>query len=436
MSGAEASAGYWPSPWPCEDGGPTRRQVLAPATGGGLGGSLRHRTSRDALGATMIVLRDPGEVFLQGNTFAGPDTTAWVERIDPISLRATQRSPDLAGGPFWAGGMAAHRNGSLYVTYGRSCHRLDATTLEPVVSAELPRPRPYNSLLILPDGNLVMKDLCGGGAGHAITNGDTGSQLVVLEPDGLSVIADLELTEGSIARLSAASDSSTGVPTVFVVGDQSLHAIRWDPAGRQLVASGAPRRYLRRKGQTFGWDPVIADGSAWFLDDGEGTTGFGPSFFGKGVSTAPLHLVRIDLADPDAPPTYTEVCGRPGGLVANPPVVDTTRKIVVGYDSGNGVVKGWHYPADPQEPLVPLWQLDQHHAGHMLLDEVTGRLLTYDYDHERGQDQVRILDLASGQTLERLDGGGPVQTVLFPAPGWHEDVYTVSFTTITRIYAD
>jgi hypothetical protein len=48
-------------------------------------------------------------------------------------------------------------------------------------------------------------------------------------------------------------------------------------------------------GQTFGWDAVIEDGFAWFLDNGDGTRGFGPSFRGKGVSTAPLHLVRVPL---------------------------------------------------------------------------------------------------------------------------------------------
>ena len=43
-----------------------------------------------------------------------------------------------------------------------------------------------------------------------------------------------------------------------------------------------------------------------------------------------------------------EVCGRPGGLVANPPVVDEARGVVVGYDSGNGVMTG--FDLDSLEP--------------------------------------------------------------------------------------
>jgi len=426
-------AGYWPSPWPCEDGGPTRQQTLPAAAGLAFAGASPTVTSRTVFGANMTVLRDPGEVFLQGNTLGGPDTTAWVERIDPTTLEPKLRSPDLAGGPFWAGGIAAHRNGSLYVTYGRWCHRLDADTLEPIASTELPRARPYNSLLILPDGNLVMKDFCGGTGAHAITNSDTGSQLVVLEPDRLAVIAELELPEGSIARLTATAEPTAAAATLHVVGDQSLHTIGWNPTTRQLTERHAARRYLTQDGQTFGWDAVIADGSAWFLDNGEGTATFGPSFRGKGVSTAPLHLIRFDLADPAAPPTYTEVCGQPGGIIANTPLIDPVRKIAVGYDSGNGVLAAWHYPQEASAPLVPLWQRDQHHAGHMLLDVDGGRFLTFDYDHDDGQDHATIVDVATGDVIERIATGSPVQTVLFPSPGWNDDAYVVSFTTIARI---
>ncbi|MGI8662255.1 MAG: hypothetical protein ACR2LQ_03475, partial [Acidimicrobiales bacterium] len=152
--------GYWPSPWPCEDGGPTRQQTL-PAAGLAFTGASPTVTSRTVFGANMTVLRDPGEVFLQGNTLGGPDTTAWVERIDPTTLEPNLRSPDLAGGPFWAGGIAAHRNGSLYVTYGRWCHRLDADTLAPIASTELPRSRPYKADSIGRRNTSIMEVLMG-----------------------------------------------------------------------------------------------------------------------------------------------------------------------------------------------------------------------------------------------------------------------------------
>ena len=128
--------GYWPSPWPCEDGGP--RRSAAP-DGPGLGlrpGETLTVTTRTAV-ATMVVLREPGEVFLTGHTF-GPESTAWVERVDPLTLAPLARSPDLPGGPFWPGGIAAHANGTLYVTYGSWCHRLGADC-QPLASRRLPQ---------------------------------------------------------------------------------------------------------------------------------------------------------------------------------------------------------------------------------------------------------------------------------------------------------
>ncbi|MGZ4730477.1 MAG: hypothetical protein ACXWB2_22400, partial [Acidimicrobiales bacterium] len=88
--------GYWRSPWPAEDGGPTRRQTPSgsPARPGldlSPGRTLR-ATTRSAFAPTMCILRDPGEVFLLCHTI-GPDTVSWVERIHPESLETELRSP-------------------------------------------------------------------------------------------------------------------------------------------------------------------------------------------------------------------------------------------------------------------------------------------------------------------------------------------------------
>ena len=152
--------GYWPSRWPGEDGGPQRTQ--APRSGTGLGlrpGEQLEVVSRDAAAATMVVLRDPGEAYLLRHT-GGPDAISWVEQIDPESLEPIVRSPDLPGGPTWPGGLAAHANGSLYVAFGRHVHRLGPDTV-PIATRRLPRDRPYNSFVILPDGHLVTKDFGG-----------------------------------------------------------------------------------------------------------------------------------------------------------------------------------------------------------------------------------------------------------------------------------
>src|SRR5262249_60750172 len=108
-------------------------------------------------GGGWVVPRAPGGAFLAGPPF-GPDSHAWAERLAPEPLAPRARSPELPAGPWWPGGVAAHCNGSLYVTCGRWCHRLDAGCA-PLAVRELPRDRPYHSLLVLPDRHPAMQDL-------------------------------------------------------------------------------------------------------------------------------------------------------------------------------------------------------------------------------------------------------------------------------------
>ncbi len=412
---------YWPGPWSCEDGGPARLQTPRTASLRSLGPGVELDVVwRTVPAATMAVTRDPGQLYLLRHT-AGDEAISFVECIDPVTLDELGRSPDLAGGPTWPGSLAAHANGSLYVVFGNHAHRLDAG-LTVVASATLPRHRPYNGFVILPDGHLVTKDFAGSRPGTPVTAGEREAcELVVLDPDTLEIVDRCLLSEPSVARLSAHGDE------VFVVGDTSLLRVRWD--GRLHPDEHAPVRYRTLAGQTYGWDCVIALGAAWFLDDGDGSEGYTGTLFGHGLSEAPLHLVRMDLAGGGC--TMVEVCGRPGGLIANPPVIDADRSIAVGYDSGNAVMSAFTIGRNGM--LTPRWQRHQHHAGHLLLVPESGALVTGDYDADRRMDQVVVLDIRSGDELARADTGSPVQSVLFPAAGFVDDLYLCTFTTITRV---
>jgi len=379
-------------------------------------------THRDVLAATMVVLRDPGEAYLMRHT-VGVDAISFVERFHPETLEVIERSPDLIGGPTWPGGMAVHANGSLYVAFGRHLHRL-APDCSIIATRELPRNRPYNSFVILPDGNLALKDFAGSHIGAApYAPGVTEpSELLVVEPEGLEIIARLELTEPSIARISADGDD------IFVVGDTSLIRIRWDGPDRSLTTTlVAPYRTI--DGQSYGWDPVIDAGAAWFLDNGEGSERFIGTFRGQGISPAPLHLVRVDLASGEV--TLTEICGLPNGLVANPPAIDPVRRVAIGYDSSDGVVAAFSFTDDGA--LTPLWQRQMNHACHPLRFADTGEVLLGDHDQNRGTDQLVVLDIATGAEKARVDTGSPVQGVVFPCVGFGRDVYLVTLTTLTRV---
>ncbi len=187
-------------------------------------------------------------------------------------------------------------------------------------------------------------------------------------------------------------------------------------------------RYRTIEGQTYGWDAVLALGAAWFLDNGEGSERYAGTFRGQGISAAPLHLVRVDLDT--AAVTLTEICGFPNGVVANPPVVDEERRIVVGYDSGNGVLVAFDIAADGS--TTERWRRDQNHACHPLLFPDTGELVTNDHDATRMADEIVVLDIETGDERVRVDAGSPLQSVVFPAAGFGRDFYYCSFAAISQ----
>ena len=411
---------YWPSSWSGEDGGPKRQQIAAnvsiPRI---LNAKQLEVVSRDALAMTMPIVGPHDELFLQ-RVMPGLDSVAWVEKIDPLTLEPLAQSEQLAGGPMWPGGMAAHANGSLYVVFGNHAHRL-STDLSVIASVELPRVRPYNSFVILPTGHIATKDFSGPLPGQPNGAPMDNTELLILDPEDLHIVARLELAEPSIARLSADGNN------IYVVGDHTLIRVMWN--GQSLsVDESFNARYRTIDGQTFGWDTVITDDDAWFLDNGEGTQLFTGSFRGVGISTAPLHLVRVNKQTGHV--TLTEICGLPNGIVANPPVVDTKRQIVVGFDSGNGVISGFDYD---ENSVTLRWSHEQNHACHMLLIPETGQIITADYRPELGCEQVVVLDITTGAEVARVSTTSPIQSAVFPAIGPHGDIYWCSMTTITRI---
>jgi hypothetical protein len=428
----------WPSPWPAEDGGPDRRQTPSGIAGLGLAGGERLQvTSRDALASTMCVLREPGEVFLLRHSLGprgadGPVET-WVERIDPLTL---------AAGPFWPGGLVAHANGSLYVTAGSWCHRL-SSDLRVLRAHELSRPRPYNSLVVLACGALVMKDLDRSAA--------TRTTLTVLDPETLHPLSPpQEAPEASIARLSAIGD------TVYVVGDHTIS--RWDWDGGRLVRDESwELRYRTRPDQSYGWDVVLAGGHAWFMDNGDHD--YVTTMLGAGTARGPVHLVRVSLSDA-GDHELVPVCDAPGGSITNPPLFDPQRQVAVAYDSANGVLAAFRFQGGRLEPL---WQRPYASAGHLLLFPETGELVAYDFHAPPGartrlarsagkrgarlvlsqrlrrmaarlaHEDVLVLDVGTGVERGRASVPSLFQSVLFPCPGWNRDVYYCSFSTVARI---
>ncbi|MFJ3234591.1 YncE family protein [Streptomyces sp. NPDC086787] len=447
------NGGYYESPWPAEDGGPTRGQApTAPGPRIGPGERLEVLACRPARGAQMLIQRAPGQLYLLRGLFgariSSPSLTV-VERLDPHSLEPLATSGRLPGGPFWMGGIGAVADGAIVVVAGRHAHRLDPETLEVLATRELPAPRPHNSFLSLPDGTLVLKDF-------DVTEG-AAATLRALDPLTLKDRDTLELGEPVIARLAARGDE------VYAVGSHRVHRVRWDSASGRLTRDEAwPVAYRDAPGQGHGWDPVLAGGRIWFLDQGRHR--YRGTMRGAARDRGPVHLHAISLSDP-ADHRRAEICGLPWGAATNPPLVDAERGVAVGYDSANGILTAFH--ARPGEPLTRLWSRRLNTAGHLLRWTDTGELMAYDQRQRpprgtrsaarflaatgdaialtlrvpalsgalgrlAGEDTV-LLDLTTGTELGRARVPSLMQSVCFPSPGWDRDFYYCSMSTVARV---
>lgn len=454
MTGLEAGSGYWPTPWSCEDGGPRRwGNAGVPGLGIRPGEGLRVAAARRAFATDMLVRRERGELYALRHppprgAQAAP-VEAWVERLDPETLEVTARSGTLPGGPYWPGGMAAHANGDLHMVYGGWAHRL-TPDLQVLASHRLPVDRPHNSFVVLDSGELVTKD-CDAPAGQAP------STVSVLDPETLLPVAPpLPLPEPSIARLASDGES------VIAVGTTRLFRLRLDRAAGLLdVDPTWSPSYGPAPGRSFGWDPVMTDEHVLWMDNGRNRVDH--TMLGSGVQPDPVRLWRARLDDGST--RSVEISGHPHGTESNPPAWDPIGRVVVAYDSGNAVVRGWRMEGDE---LAPLWRRDGlAHAGHLILYPDTRELVIGDWRGSSalrsralrpllraigsyiprtalgtraalagGSDELVVLDLDTGAEKARVTIPSPVQGFLFPAPGFGRDVYYQSLTTIARVVVD
>ena len=113
--------------------------------------------------------------------------------------------------------------------------------------------------------------------------------------------------------------------------------------------------------------------------------------------------------------------------------------------------------------LEPLWQRRLATAGHLIRFADTGLLLAYDFRApaffrtrafralsrwlapiatrpavrqrlaRATPEDVVLLDIATGDERARASIPTMFQSVVFPAPGWSNDLYYCSFSTIARI---
>ena len=435
--------GYYPSHWPCECAGP-RRQKLTTAPGLNLQPGERLVTTQRDMSEyrwpTMFVCREPGEIYLQGGTqaFMAPRSFGWVERIDPITLKTLARSPDLpSGGHNWCGAATVHANGDLYVVNGRYAHRLDPD-LNVVAETKLRNDNAHNGHVIMPDGNLVTKDMQ--------IDSQKRSLFTVLDPD-LHEISTFEAPFASVGRFSC--DPQNGFAYLYTTSSTRIARLIYKDGRITLDPSWSACYDIPDQDQSFAWDSTVALGSVWFMDMGENDgvarvlnahpIGTLNSLLGKGMRfldrvgvapepsahplgrpthSAPQRVFRVSVDDA-ADMSVLVPFNLPSANIIAPPLVDPTRRILVAFDGANAKVGAWRYSENGE--LTAAWKKDFVNSSQMTVFADTGELLVDDV-HDGRWDAV-VLDIETGAEKGRADTRCVASSGMWYTPGFNRDVY-------------
>ncbi len=387
----------------------------------------------------MVIERDPGQWYLGGTmpAFAGPPPHGWVERIDPDTLEPLASSPDLpCGEHVWCGAILAHANGSVMSVNGSYLHRLDPDDLSIIVERRLPADRSHNGLLALADGTLVTKDLR--------LEGQGGTTITRLDADTLELIGEpMVLPEGSMGRIAADTDAD-GDDLVYVPGTEHLWRLRVG-ADRLLLDDWKPRYRAAYDRVGLSWDACLSDGHCWIMDCGDilsvrrihqtepnGRFAAPP---GRDLSwrlPAPWdgaqRLFRVSLDDP-TDIMAIEPFGTPGGGIIAPPVHVPEAEMAVAWDSVNGGLAGI---STVDGGLEVAWHLDIRASMQPIVFPESGELVINDFTAD-GSDDLVVVDVTTGELIDRTQTGSRVANGMFLTSGGERDVFYCSTLTVARI---
>jgi len=340
-----------------------------------------------------------------------------------MTLETIARSPDLpSGGHLWCGAVVVHENTDLYVVNGRYCHRLDVDC-RLVAERRLPVDGPYNGLLILSDGNLVMKNL-----GHVP---GVPCRFSILEPERLEPIGPpLILPDACMGRFS--SDRTPAGEFIYCSSATELYRLRYDSGKLSIDPDWRGSYAVPGADQSDGWDTCIGSESVWMTDMGR------PPMW-RGLATAPVRGFRFPTSDASKRDVLLPF-DRPNVFNPGPPLYDPERRILVAFDTTNERVGAWRYEGPGR--FTPLWERDDRSTVQMMLYADTGELVL---EHAQGwgpggtneSGQVLIVDVESGNERGRAPSGAPMIGGMFFCPGFGRDLFVASINgSIARVYIE
>jgi hypothetical protein len=208
--------------------------------------------------AYNIATRQAGELFIYGG-YAGLGG-AYVAKLDPSTLQEIWRSTMTTPTGQWSylGAMGVLGNGSVYSIQNNLFARIDPASgaVQRLVLPQLSPPQgsgaAYNGFLANPDGLVFAKSIERGPCDRDTTGGlncvienKLPSRLVVIDPEAMAVLTQLEISEPSLGRIM--TERHDGIDYIYVPGLSQLR--RYQYVGGVLSLDT-------------GWGPFDYDGGA------------------------------------------------------------------------------------------------------------------------------------------------------------------------------
>jgi hypothetical protein len=362
---------WYPTITPAEHMDSARSSVYARATcelrrtGGSAVVDVRPLAGPDA--GWPAVTRDPGELFLIHGSlaFKGFDG-ARVTKVDTRAWRTvwTTRLIDTARTREWnyPGGLGAHADGFIYAIYGYRAARLDPATGEVLAVVELPtgqapRDTTYNGFVVLPDGNLIAKSLyrrpgCQENGFRALARGglvDTPSDIVVIDPRRMTVVARVQAPEHLLGRITLSVHA--GACHVYAAGKDHVFRYRYADGALALDTAWGPIR-TRQPGESPA--SAITCGGGWIFLQGN-----------AGPAPVPFTIHAISEDDAGRAHRVQPFAGRGWSFNASKLTYDPDNRRMYTTDGLIGQLACFDF--DPERGFSRRWQVAQGSYSFLVL---------------------------------------------------------------------
>jgi hypothetical protein len=301
-----------------------------------------------------------------------------------------------------------------------------------MLEKELPINQAHNGLLILSDGTIVTKD--------CRLENQQNSTITRLDPNTLELLHEpFALPEGSMGRI--ASDLNQEGEFIYIPGIEKIWRIKVLPDALELDEGWQPQYRNANQAQGLAWDGCISEGDLWIMDNGDiesvrSIYGVNPN--GRVAENTHLswrspapwkgkqRLIKFDLISGEK--TTIEPFNKEGGGIIAPPVNVPEYKMCIAWDSINGGLAGI---STIDRKLTVSWQLDVRPTMQPVVFPESGELVINNF--ENGEDELIVVDIASGELLSRAKVNARLANGMFLTPGVNKDIFYCTTGTFSKV---